>query len=174
MKHLAEQACFLLLPPIIERFLTAPKESAEARDIFNMVAKKMGDENFMGVGLNNYSIMGSTRYAEAFDAVDAGGLAHHIYWLHYAELGILGPVLLALLMLSFVYMPARILRKRSDNLPTIFAIGTMTGFSIAMLIGLLEWNFRQTPIMLTYFMFAGFTFALPRLERQRKAGKRQA
>jgi len=144
-----------LLPPIIHRFKNAPKESGEARDLFNEVSHMMGNEAFFGVGFNNYSFMGITKYREFFPNIDQGGLAHHIYWLHYAELGILGPILWSGLILSFIWVAMRQVLSRKNTLEAIYACGAVGGFIGAMLIGLLEWNFRQTSIHMTYFLLAG-------------------
>jgi len=161
-----------LLPPIINRFLNAPKESAEARDIFNEVARELGEQRFFGVGLNNYSYAGVTEYSEVLGLVDAGGLAHHIYWLHYAELGILGPILWTLFMLSFIYFCAKYTLQRKSNTETLFAIGVGTGIFLAMLIGTLEWNFKQTSLCFTYLMFGGFVLSMGRVEKSRMKEER--
>jgi hypothetical protein len=163
-------ALAMVLPQIIERFQTAPEASARARDVFNELAQKMGSESFFGVGLNNYSFYGEfTDFKQYLPPIDQGGLAHHIYWLHYAELGPLGPILWTLLMLGFMLPMLRFILKRDDAVERVFTVGVLAGFVIAMLIGLLEWNFRQTQLMLTYFMFAGVALALPRVETRRKA-----
>jgi hypothetical protein len=172
-------ALAVVLPPIIERFQNAPPESAEARDLFNEVAKHMGDHHFLGIGLNNYSF--GTGYIEQFrdtlPPIDHGGLAHHIYWLHYAELGVIGRWLFVLMMLGFIFILLRFIVKRQDGFERVFAAGLLAGFLIAMLIGKLEWNWRQTQLTFTYLMFGGFACALARVEAERvlaaKRRKRQ-
>lgn len=174
-------ALAFILPAIIKRFETAPEESAHARDLFNIAAEQMGNTSIFGIGLNNYSFVGSqSPFAEFLGILDAGGLAHHIYWLHYAELGPLGPMLWIALMVGFIFYFGLFILKREDNIATVFTIGVMTGFIIAMLIGTLEWNFRQSQMTLTYLMFAAFTLSLPRLmkdltkEKKREALKKKA
>ena len=168
-------ALAVVLPEIIKRFKTAPPESAHAREIFNELAKEMGDSSFFGIGLNNYSFAGQfMQYKELLPPIDQGGLAHNIYWLHYAELGPLGTTLWVLLMLGFIVALLRfILLKRRDGIERVFAIGVLAGFVIAMLIGKLEWNFRQTQLTMTYMMLAGLALSLPRLERERLAAERR-
>ena len=152
-----------LLPPIIDRFQNAPKESAEARHTFNDVAAEVGARDFFGIGLNNYSYVGTTEFADVLGVKDAGGLAHHIYWLSYAELGILGPLLWFLMMAGFVIHIGRTIKRRRHDFEGILALGIMTGFIIAMLVGTLEWMFRQTSMLVTYMMLGGFGLSLGRL-----------
>jgi hypothetical protein len=162
-------ALAVVLPEIIKRFQTAPEESAHARDVFNELAKDMGDKHFFGIGLNNYSFAGKyiQEYSDSLPPIDKGGLAHHIYWLHYAELGMIGRALFIMLMLGFIAVMVRFVLKRNDSLERVFAIGILAGFCIAMLIGLLEWNWRQSQMTITYMMLAGFAESLDRVERGR-------
>ncbi|MEE4316933.1 MAG: O-antigen ligase family protein [Erythrobacter sp.] len=168
-------ALAVVLPPIIDRFQNAPPESAEARDLFNEVAEDMGTTHFLGIGLNNYSF--GTGYVEHYKdhlpPIDHGGLAHHIYWLHFAELGIIGRTLFVLMMLGFIAILLRFIVKRQDGLERIFAVGLLAGFAIAMLIGKLEWNWRQTQLTFTYLMFGGFACALMRVETERLLAARR-
>jgi hypothetical protein len=164
-------ALAVVLPEIIKRFETAPKESEEAREYFNEVAHQMGQDYPMGIGLNNYSFGGAyMEYKDALPAPDQGGLAHHIYWLHFAELGPVGVVLFVSLMLGFMVPLVWFILKRKDGLERLFAVGVLLSFVIAMLIGKLEWNFRQTQLSLIYFMFGGFALSLQRVERERIRG----
>ena len=162
-------ALAVVLPQIVKRFETAPEASAHARDLFNEVAQEMGQNHFFGVGLNNYSLGSGyiPKFRDLLPPIDHGGLAHHIYWLHYAELGIVGVSLWVLMMTSFILILLRFVLRRRDGPERVFAVGVLTAFCIAMLIGTLEWNWRQTQLMLTYMMFGGFACALPRLEKAR-------
>jgi hypothetical protein len=137
--------------------------------VFNVLAKAMGDSSFFGIGLNNYSFAGCCIpiYSDQLPNIDKGGLAHHIYWLHYAELGSIGRALFIMLMLSFMLVILRFIMKRKDSLERVVSIGILAGLGIAMLIGTLEWNWRQTQMTITYMMFAGFAESLPRVERER-------
>jgi hypothetical protein len=168
-------ALAVVLPPIIDRFQNAPEESAEARDLFNEVAKEMGDTHFLGIGLNNYSFGTGylDRFKEHLPPIDQGGLAHHIYWLHYAELGLIGRALFVLMMLGFITILLRFILKRQHGLERVFATALLAGFLVAMLIGLLEWNWRQTQLTFTYMMFAGFACALARVEAERHMAARR-
>ncbi len=156
-----------VLPPILNRFETAPKESAEARHSFNDVAREMGTDHFFGIGLNNYSFAGKyMEYAEKLPGLDRGGIAHHIYWLHFAELGIIGVTAYILMSLGFILIIFNFVRKRRDSPEGIFAIGVFVSLSIFALIGTLEWLYRQIQITVMYFSFAGFALSLERVEKE--------
>jgi hypothetical protein len=158
---------FVVLPKVIERFESAPVESGESRQVANLASKDMGDDYFFGVGLNNYSYaINYMPYGEDLAELDRG-IAHHIFWLHYAELGILGVISYILLTGTFFWIALRFILKRRDSLERVFAIGIFTAFVINWLIGTLEWNFRIIQITLAYFMLAGFVTSLDRIEQRR-------
>ncbi|KAA6183159.1 O-antigen ligase family protein [Thiohalocapsa marina] len=156
-----------VLPPIIERFETAPEESGESRHAANISSEQMGSDYFFGVGINNYSYaINYMVYGEHLAPLDRG-IAHHIFWLHYAELGLIGVVLYVMLTGSFMWIALRFILKRKDSLERVLAIGILTAFAINWLIGTLEWNFRIIQITVAYFMLAGFVVSLDRVERER-------
>ncbi len=157
----------VILPPIIQRFETAPEESGESRKGANVASGHMGHDYFFGVGLNNYSYaINYMPYGEDLAPLDRG-IAHHIFWLHYAELGIIGVLLYTLLTAGFMLIALLFILKRRDCLERVLAIGILTAFVINWLVGTLEWNFRTLQITLTYFMLAGFVTSLDRVERER-------
>ena len=160
-------ALAVILPPIIQRFETAPKESAESRHGANIASEKMGNDYFFGVGINNYSYaINFMPYGEDLAPLDRG-IAHHIFWLHYAELGTIGVILYVLMTATFIWIAFRFILKRQDSLERVLAIGIMVAFLINWLVGTLEWLFRQIQVTLAYFMFAGFLTSLDRVERER-------
>jgi O-antigen ligase len=157
----------IVMPEVIKRFETAPVESGESRHAANLASADMGHDYFFGVGLNNYSYaINYLPYGQHLTQLDRG-IAHHIFWLHYAELGIIGVVLYMLLTGTFMWIALRFIMKRRDSLERVFAIGVLTAFVINWLIGTLEWNFRIIQITLAYFMLAGFVSSLDRVERER-------
>lgn len=167
MLLLSIPALAIVLPPIIERFETAPKESAESRHDANIASENMGKDYFFGVGINNYSFaINYMSYGAHLAPLDRG-IAHHIFWLHYAELGIIGVILYVLLTGTFMWISLRFILKRKDSLERVFAIGVLAAFIINWLIGTLEWNFRIIQITVAYFMLAGFVTSLDRVERER-------
>jgi len=157
----------IVLPEVIKRFESAPVESGESRHSANLASKNMGDDYLFGVGINNYSYaINYMPYGDDLAKLDRG-IAHHIFWLHYAELGIFGVILYILLTGTFIWIALRFILKRRDSLERVFAIAVFTAFVINWLIGTLEWNFRIIQITLVYFMLAGFVTSLDRVERRR-------
>jgi O-antigen ligase len=130
----------------------------------------MGKEHTFGVGINNYSFaINFMHYGEHLSPLDRG-IAHHIFWLHYAEMGIIGVALYTLMTGTFMWICLRFILKRRDSLERVFAIGVLAAFIINWLIGTLEWNFRIIQITLAYFLLAGFVTSLDRVERERLQG----
>jgi hypothetical protein len=169
MLVLSMPAMAVVLPEIINRFETAPEESGESRDVANEASADMGHDYFFGVGINNYSYaINYMPYGEHLAPLDRG-IAHHIFWLHYAELGIIGVSLYVLMTATFMWIALRFILKRRDSLERVVAIGVLAGFVINWLIGTLEWNFRTIQITVAYFMLAGFVTSLDRVERERIA-----
>lgn len=161
-----------ILPPIIKRFETAPEESANSRHDANISASEMGEDYFFGVGLNNYSYaINHMKYADRLGELDRG-IAHHIFWLHYAELGVFGVVLFSLMTGGFMYFLAKFIAKRKDGLERVLAIGILIAFMINSLVGTLEWLWKQSQIMMFYFMLAGIAMSLCRVEKERDGLKR--
>jgi cell division protein FtsW (lipid II flippase) len=167
MLILSIPALAVVLPEIIKRFETAPEESGESRHAANESSAAMGGDYFFGVGINNYSYaINYMPYGEDLAPLDRG-IAHHIFWLHYAELGIIGVILYVLMTGAFMWIALRFILKRRDGLERVFAIGVLAAFVINWLIGTLEWNFRIIQITVAYFMLAGFVTSLDRVERER-------
>lgn len=157
----------VVLPEVINRFENAPVESGESRHVANDASANMGSDYLLGVGLNNYSYaINYMPYGEHLAELDRG-IAHHIFWLHYAELGLMGVILFTLMTGTFMWIALRFILKRRDSRERLFAIGVLTAFAINWLIGTLEWNFRSIQITLAYFMLAGFVASLDRVEGQR-------
>jgi len=177
MLVLSLPALAVILPEVVKRFETAPEESGESRHVANEASAAMGEDYFFGVGINNYSYaINYMPYGEDLAPLDRG-IAHHIFWLHYAELGIVGVVLYVLMTGTFMWVALRFILKRRDSLERVFAIGVLAAFIINWLIGTLEWNFRIIQITVAYFMLAGFVTSLDRVERERiekeRNGKRR-
>ena len=163
----------VVLPEVIKRFETAPVESAESRHDANLASAEMGNDHIFGVGINNYSYaINYLPYGEQLAELDRG-IAHHIFWLHFAELGLAGVILFMLMTGTFMWIALRFILKRRDSLERVFAIGVLTAFVINWLVGTLEWNFRIIQVTLIYFMLAGFVSSLDRVERERISSNRK-
>jgi hypothetical protein len=173
MLVLSIPALAVVLPEIVKRFETAPEESGESRHDANLASAAMGRDYFFGVGINNYSFaINYMPYGEHLAPLDRG-IAHHIFWLHYAELGIVGLILYVGMTATFMWIALRFVLQRRDSLERVVAIGILAGFIINWLIGTLEWNFRTIQITVAYFMLAGFVTSFDRVERERIAKERR-
>lgn len=146
---------------IIERFVTAPKESELARVLFNKAAKMMAEDHTFGVGINMYSyVLDHGGYATRLNIEpgDRNGIAHHIYWLTAAETGYFGAVSYVLMIAAVWISAARLaLHKgvRGD-----IGVGLTIGLSTMFLQGTAEWIARQTPMAYAFWLFAGLASAL--------------
>jgi O-antigen ligase len=145
---------------IIQRFTEAPKESEQARVLFNAAARAMANDHVFGVGINMYSfVLDHGGYADMFD-VDPGdrnGIAHHIYWLTAAETGYVGLVtylgLLAAVLLAAIREAVR------PGLTGDIALGIAAGLTVTYVQGTEEWIARQTTMSYCFWMFAAMISA---------------
>lgn len=146
---------------IIERFTKAPKESEEARVLFNKAARAMADDHTFGVGINMYSwVLDHGGYADRLhiEPGDRNGIAHHVYWLTCAELGYVGAAAYILLLATVWVSALRLVFKR--GLTGEVATGLLLGLSTMYLQGTAEWIARQTPQSYCFWMFAAILSAL--------------
>ena len=159
-------------PAVIERFKTAPISAELSRKQANEAAMAMAGQNWLGVGLNNYShAINETHYSRFIPLEMDRGIVHNIFLLHAAEMGWIGLALFVSLIMHFQWMAARLIFKRLDNIVSWFAIGIFTAMLSLWIHSALEWAFRQTYIIFEYFMLAGFLAALPRLLKHLSARK---
>jgi hypothetical protein len=146
---------------IIDRFLHAPKESEQARVLFNLAAKAMANDHTFGVGINMYSwTLGHDGYAARF-AIDPGdrtGIAHHIYWLTAAETGYVGVTTYILLLAAVILTAARSMRLKDGR--GDIAVGLVAGFAVTYIQGTAEWIARQTNQSYVFWILAAVAVAL--------------
>jgi len=138
------------LPTIIERFENAPKSSKEAREEFNYAAHLMADDNFFGVGINQFAnvMTNEDRYNEHVTTMGNeahAGVCHHIYLLNAAEIGYLGCGFFIVMIIRFQLRLFRGTCSRM-SLDTCVVIGLFVGLSAVHLIGLFEWSLRTTQV----------------------------
>ncbi len=183
---------YLALPRIINRFLNAPKESAETREYFNVAAEAMADDRLFGVGINLYSY--SLEFGEYYwlvypDKVDINdpeefrqsvqgksrlGTAHHIYWLYAAEVGYPGLYLFVLHCGIFSLSTMWVYFREKDAMLKAVLLGMIVSTSVHHVHGLLEWIFRQTEVQYLYFVLGGTMVAIWRLQGARAAATAKA
>lgn len=151
---------------IIERFTTAPKESEQARILFNRAAKMMADEHPFGVGINMYSyVLDHGGYADRLNIEpgDRNGIAHHIYWLTAAELGYIGAIAYVLVVASVMISTIRLAMR--GGLRGDLGVGFTLGLTTMTLQGTAEWIARQTPMAYAFWTFAAMASALRATDR---------
>jgi len=157
-------AVILLTPKIIERFENAPKASGEARKQFAQAAVNMiRDKKWIGVGLNNWSILISPPYhytehreQSFFNENDEnavvetiyqdeleGGIVETIYLLVGAECGI--PCLLALLSWFGYYWVSsfRLLKLLRRTEYFYLPAGVFGALTAVFMQSALEWVLKQ-------------------------------
>ena len=163
---------------IIKRFQTAPKESAMARDEFNVAAAKMAKDKTFGVGINSYShVLTYTSKYNSHIKVMANekhaGVCHHIYNLTAAETGYIGlTVYCTVITIFIIKLSIYLLGKLS--LERAIVNGLFVGFGCVHLVGTLEWAFRITPVCYLFFMLSGAGSALcDCIKADKKEEKRQ-
>lgn len=161
------------LNTIITRFKTAPEQSEQAREEFNLAAKLMlQDRPWGGVGINNFSYV-LTREARYNGHIvvmaneEQAGVAHHIYKLTAAELGYPGIICFVGLWFLAWWRPLRV-GLRGREFESVFLLGFPLGFETLYVIGLLEWAYRLSPVIYLFTIQAGLAAGLAeQLESQR-------
>ncbi|MEZ6105391.1 MAG: hypothetical protein R3B96_04600 [Pirellulaceae bacterium] len=141
----------LAMDNYIDRFLNAPKESAQSRDEFNFAAERMAEDRFFGVGINCFSEVMTVKHRYhahlkhmAYEA--SAGVCHHIYRLTMAELGYIGLATFLLILVRFFLPMAWEIRGRIRSLEQALLLGLVIGAFALHGIGLFEWVFRLTPV----------------------------
>ncbi len=158
---------------IMERVKSAPESSEEARDEFNMAAKRMADDHMFGVGVNNFSeaLTKQSRYSGFVSVMqdeEQAGVCHHIYNLTAAEMGTGAKYVFAVILIRFLglaLIPA--LRRRGLEAGLLFALAA--GAVALHTSGFYEWVFRITPVTFMYAICAGLAVGLAEQLRNREA-----
>jgi hypothetical protein len=143
---------------IIRRFQEAPESSEAAREEFNEAARRMSQDRWLGVGLNNFSrvLKEVPRYSEVIEVMkgeEEGGVAHHIYWLTAAEMGFPALVVFVAILARFAWLALRLGWARRD-LEGALALAFLLGFAALHAQGTLEWGLRITPITFQFALCA--------------------
>lgn len=150
---------------LINRFNNAPKESGETRVGFNECAKQMGEGFVFGVGINNFShMMGNSSYGDLGPDLHNGekddGVAHHIYWLTFAETGYFGLFSLICLILLSLFKPIQVFYYSTNPLERAFAAGLFASLFTLHFQGFLEWILRQTNVWFLFCAILGLLSSL--------------
>ena len=170
--------------------------TVDGRGVYLRLSWAIAQEHFLGVGLNNWSYQVSRNYGrrlgyrfvdydylvsvygtkdeKLFADSNLAAPAHNLAALTLGELGVPGLAIFALLWirwlsmgLPFLYLP------RGDPMR---ALGVGILFGILGIFGqsLTEWVFRQTPILLTFYILLGALASLAFARRRLVAEERAA
>lgn len=163
----------MALDNYIDRFLNAPKESAESRDEFNVAADKMARDRVFGIGINCFSQVMTVKHRYhahikhmAYEA--SAGVCHHIYRLTMAELGYIGLAAFMLILTRFFVPMAWQVSGAIRSLEQALLYGLVIGFFALHGIGLFEWVFRLTPVGNMFLITSAIGVALTRSVRQQR------
>ena len=166
-------------------------DQQEGRGYYLRLAKVIVEDNFFGVGLNNWSFWVSKKYGaqvgRPYDGYDAlrtnkpddqtlenlvwAAPAHNLAALTVGELGVPGLMLFALLWMRWFQMGLRFLFKKNPDPMHQIGVGLFFGLCGIFLQSVTEWTFRQTHIFLTFNILIG---ALASLCYARRCACRQA
>jgi O-antigen ligase len=148
------------------------------------------EDNFFGVGLNNWAFWVAKKYGamigRPYDGFDQflhrkpddetlenmvwPAPAHNLAALTVGELGIPGLILFMLLWARWFQMGARFLFKRNPDPMHRLGVGLFFGLCGVFLQSVTEWTFRQTHIFLTFNILVGalasLCYAKRRFRRQ--------
>ena len=152
----------VMLPRIIERFVSAPEASKNTRVELALCAKEMIiDEPWRGIGINNWGIKINSpyEYAERAGRVTnrgedfKDGIVETVYLLVCAECGI--PALLAMVLwfLSYLFLGLKLTKKFAGTRYAAIPAGLTGGFVALYLQSCLEWTLRMQMNLILLFIF---------------------
>lgn len=155
-----------------DRFLNAPKASAEGRVLFERAASMMADDHPLGLGLNQFSwALEHLGYAQraGITGYDTRAVVHNIYWLTAAELGWPGLAAYLLLLAAPLWMAASAGLRAKGDLRGDVLLGCAAGLLATYLHGTLEWVARQTAFAYLFWTLAALVAALAHQLREEHA-----
>jgi putative inorganic carbon (HCO3(-)) transporter len=142
---------------IWKRFANA--QSAAGRTELNQTAAlMMADHPLLGVGLNQYPRLASDTPEYRAHLVRMAneeqlGVAHHMYWLTVAEMGILGLLVYLIIVFRFWWLACRHAWQRGSPGSLLLA-GYMIGVGSVHLQALYEWVLRQTSVAYMFLVMS--------------------
>ena len=150
------------LDTIVERFLTAPDASHEARELFEEAARRMLRDHPGGIGLNQYSFVLDRTYADPLGNpdIDRDGIVHNIYWLTTAELGYAGIVTFGLLLVAPLLAALEGAWRERDSAVGDVLLGACGAFAVTLLHSTLEWALRITQVGFVFWVVGGLAVGL--------------
>lgn len=166
-------------------------ERSEGRGHYFLLAKAILDDQFLGVGLNNWSYWICKKYGaergwsyQNYDDLDYippkealsdylyAPPAHNLAALTAGELGWPGLLIFLWVWMRWFRAGAHFLRRRSADLAGRLGVGCFFSVTGVFLQCVTEWVYRQTPIMFTFHVVLGVLASL--YYHRRKAQPRLA
>ena len=168
------------------------KEGGENRGHYLRLAAAIVEDNILGIGLNNWSYWTSKKYyrelgisnnymdyedipdslLESEQIYDWSGFfaapAHNLAAITAGELGLPGLILFALLWVRWFWIAASFLWPRVSDPMRRIGVGVFFGMLGVFLQSLTEWVFRQTSVMLTFYLLFGVMARLYHLKKKQK------
>jgi len=160
----------------------------ESRGYFLRLAKVITDDQFFGVGLNNWSYWVCKKYGgqlgtpyedyddltyapskQALPSFHYAAPAHNLAALTAGELGVPGLVIFALVWLRWLQLGASFLWPRVPGAMHRLGIGLFFGICGTFLQSITEWVFRQEHIYLTFHAMVGALAGLYWVKQKSKA-----
>lgn len=164
---------------IVERFQTAPEESAETRVVLAQAAVNMANDKTIGVGLNNFSMKMDPKYpySSHIDEEIEGGKAPIVetaYLLIAAETGWYNLCLFLIILLYFYFMNIiNIVRSKSLVLKCV-SIGFLGGLTAIYTESAFEWVLKQTNNFYQLFLVFAIIGGISKLNRRARLERAHA
>ncbi|HYI02826.1 hypothetical protein [Hyalangium sp.] len=154
-------------------------EANEGRGSYLVLARMMSADNFLGCGLNNWSYYVSNRYGPMMglqylpywgtDEVPPDGPipansniddpqappGHSLYAITLGETGWLGVLLFVWVWLRWLWMAGSFFSRRSAAFRSRFGVGVFFSLAGAFSQSVVEWEFRQTPLLFLVHILLG-------------------
>ena len=165
----------------------------ESRGYFLRLARIITDDQFFGVGLNNWSYWVSKKYGvqlgtpyedyddltyapskQALPSFHYAAPAHNLAALTAGELGLPGLLIFMLVWLRWFQMGASFLWPRVPDATRRLGVGILFGILGAFLQSITEWVFRQPHIYLTFHAMIGALASLYWIKHQRQPQEAEA
>ena len=158
------------------RLISRSKEdfgSALSRpEMFSVAWNVIKDHPFVGVGLNNYTLV-APDYDHTRDAISISypHPVHNIYLLHAAEIGIIGAVFFIWFLFGTVAMAFKRSLESRSLLDSAITKAIGIGITCSWLQGLISWGFRASIVHTSYLaVIAGALATLKHYNQNRNAG----
>jgi putative inorganic carbon (hco3(-)) transporter len=144
--------------PILRRILNSKEAAYQFRGVFNEDAKRMiAEKPLWGFGLNSYALnisqFASIRYGSWPPPV------HHIYYLWWAETGLIGLGIHLALWGGIVWKGIRNLRVKDERMFVLNA-ACLAGMLAFALDGFVSFSLRITPTLKTFWALAAIIMAV--------------